>query len=668
MQGNSIGTNAAGTEALGNGLSGITLANSTGNTIGGTAPSVADLISGNSTEGIVVTGAGGNLIQGNDIGTKSNGTAGLGNGFSGISLFDSAGNTIGGTTPGASNLISGNVTSANDPMGSTNRAGITLSGMDTKNNVVQGNIIGPDATGTAVLVGGMQRGNSKGIDIDNQASGNTIGGSDPGARNIISGNTFDGVLLKGSATGNLVLGNYIGTDRNGTAFLGNGTNGVTISDASNNTIGGTTAEARNVISGNDGFGISITGVSGPTNTTNNTVQGNFIGTDVTGTKALGNANHGVIVQFGASSNTIGGTAGGAGNTIAFNGGSGVVVGLSATDSSVGNAILSNSIFSNAGLGIDLGNDDVTPNDQNDADTGPNNLQNFPVLTSVASTGSSTIVTGTLSTTPNPSVPVTYRIEFFANAVADPSGFGEGQTFLGFATVAIGSSGTADFTSPALPPVPSDQFITATATDLLTGNTSEFSPDISSGTTVTNTNDSGPGSLRQAILNANATPGVQTITFAIPGAGVHTISPTSPLPAITDPVIIDAPPSTGTAPIELDGSNFPNVPLPTNCADTPGLLDIEAKNSTIRGLTIRGFNGFGIVLGAKSGNTVVAGDNFGTNSTGTAVIRGERRGRRAGSLGQQHARGEKSPGSERVRRQRLRHLSLRQRRNGQHLDR
>ena len=149
VQGNYIGTNAAGTEALGNGLSGISLAASTGNTIGGTTPSARNLISGNSTEGIVVTGAGGNLIQGNDIGTKFNGTEVLGNGFSGISLFDSAGNTIGGTTPGASNLISGNVTSSNDPMGSTNRAGITLSGGGTKNNVVQGNIIGPDVTGTA---------------------------------------------------------------------------------------------------------------------------------------------------------------------------------------------------------------------------------------------------------------------------------------------------------------------------------------------------------------------------------------------------------------------------------------------------------------------------------------------------------------------------------------
>src|SRR5262249_30864770 len=148
------------------------------------------------------------------------------------------------------------------------------------------------------------------------------------------------------------------------------------------TIPGATAE-RNVISGNSGSGIELTGAG----TSQNTVAGNYIGTDALGSAALGNGQAGVEIDQGASSNLVGGL--GLGNTIAHNAGAGVVVLGSA---STGNQIRANSIYANSALGIDLGGDGVTPNDPGDTDTGPNNLQNYPVI-DVARHGSNTRVLG-----------------------------------------------------------------------------------------------------------------------------------------------------------------------------------------------------------------------------------------------------------------------------------
>src|SRR5262249_19782616 len=163
-------------------------------------------------------------------------------------------------------------------------------------------------------------------------------------------------------------------------------------------------------------------------------------------------------------------------------------------------VLSNSIFSNSFLGIDINNDDVTPNDACDGDTGANNLQNFPVLTSA----SSALVRGTLNSTPN----TAFTIQFFSNSTCDPSGNGEGQTFVGSTAVTTNASSNASFSFPAS--LALGQFITATATDP-SNNTSEFSQcrQVAGSFTVVNTNDSGLGSLRQAILDANANPGADT---------------------------------------------------------------------------------------------------------------------------------------------------------------
>jgi len=230
----------------------------------------------------------------------------------------------------------------------------------------------------------------------------------------------------------------------------------------NNVIGGITPGAGNVISGND-IGVWLVGYGDGT-----VVQGNYIGTTPDGTAPVGNSAgiSGIGGCFAPSCNdAIGGTADGAGNVIAFNG-----VGVSIPSSMTGIAILSNSIFSNTNLGIDLGGDGVTLNDPGDGDTGANNLQNFPELTSASSSSGGTTVQGTLNSAPN----TTFRLEFFSNTVCDPSQHGEGETFLGFADVTTDGSGNAGFTATVGPSPAGQYLVTATATDPA-NNTSEFSP-------------------------------------------------------------------------------------------------------------------------------------------------------------------------------------------------
>jgi YD repeat-containing protein len=260
--------------------------------------------------------------------------------------------------------------------------------------------------------------------------------------------------------GNLVEGNYIGTDLKGASALGNLYDGIETNGSLNNTIGGSAPGAGNVISGNGQYGVYIYG----TGTDGNLVQGNKIGVAANGA-ALGNGDNGIYIQVGAANNTVGGTVAGAGNEIANNNGAGVLI--YAGD---GNAVLGNSLHDNASLGIDLYPPlGVTANDPGDADSGTNNLQNFPVLSSAGSDGSSTTVSGTLNSEANG----TYRIEFFANAGCDPSGYGEGQTYLGFTSVTTNGSGDASFNVTLPVASAAGSSLTATATDA-TNDTSEFS--------------------------------------------------------------------------------------------------------------------------------------------------------------------------------------------------
>jgi len=196
----------------------------------------------------------------------------------------------------------------------------------------------------------------------------------------------------------------------------------------------------------------------------NVIQGNYIGTDVSAEIALANLRSGVVIGTGATANIVGGLGRGAGNRIAFNNEQGVLI-----YEGDGNAILSNSIHANTSLGIGLGDDGVTANDSFDADSGPNRLQNFPVITSAKSKNKEMDVQGTLLSAPN----TNFRLEFFSSNTCDPSGYGEGETYLGYTQVRTNIVGRATFKITLQMPLTKGRFITATATDPA-NNTSEFS--------------------------------------------------------------------------------------------------------------------------------------------------------------------------------------------------
>jgi Family of unknown function (DUF5719) len=382
--------------------------------------------------GIRLEGNGANTVRGNYLGTSVSGTTAYGNGDYGLALSSSSGNVIGQASASGRNLMSGNGVD-----------GIFMS--NSKSNVIMGNYIGTDVTGRSALKNG-----GHGILADYGSNRNTIGGTSAGARNIISGNADNGVYIRYSSSANKVQGNYIGTDVTGTADVGNGWSGVGMNVLCNsNVIGGTTPGARNVISGNGHAGVTI-----HLGSALNVVRGNYIGVDVH-RSAMGNSQEGVVMNsMPGGSNAIGGKTAGAGNVIAHNYRSGVFI-----DGGSKDPILGNSIYENGRLGIDLYGDGVTNNDDQDPDGGPNGQQNYPLITRVNPTG----VEGTLNSKPD----TTFRVELFSNRIPDPSGYGEGQTYLGYVNVTTDSKGNARFSAPV-----TGTYVTATATDP-DGNTSEF---------------------------------------------------------------------------------------------------------------------------------------------------------------------------------------------------
>lgn len=335
---------------------------------------------------------------------------------------------------------------------------------------VEGNFLGTDPSGT------LDRGNYLGVYMITSATStrNRIGGTVPAQRNVISGNDSNGIQIQATNANPsaVIQGNFIGTDRTGTADLGNSSRGIFIFYCSDNVIGGASSGARNVISGNDLGGVRIRGLGGaPTPRGNNVIQGNYIGTDVTGAAALGNTGEGVSI-IDTPNTAVGGTALGAGNVVANNSGAGVIVNLLTSTTSAtltGNAILGNTIYANGDVGIDLGATGVTPNDAGDGDTGPNNLQNFPLLTAVMATNAQTAITGTL----NSAASAAFTLQFFAVTSCDSSGNGEGQTFLGSTQVTTAAGGDASFNVTFNTADLRGRSVTATATDAA-GNTSEFS--------------------------------------------------------------------------------------------------------------------------------------------------------------------------------------------------
>lgn len=504
--GNYIGTDVSGSLAISNGNAGIGIVSAAGNQIG-----AGNVISGNGYAGIFLMGAGAsaNTIIGNYVGTDSSGVSALGNAAGGIYAESVTGNTIGGTSAGSGNIISGNF----------NSSGILLT--NATGFIVVGNYIGLNATGTSALKnwGG-------GITINNAYLTNWIGGSTIAARNVISGNNTFGVSVSGSAQ-QIIQNNYIGTDAGGSAAIGNNANGINLQNSTNILIGGT--GAGNVISGNGGNGFpevfftnssgnyfqgntvglnaagnavvannsdginfmnsssNVIGGAGAGNIisgnhaglyfTNaaswNVIKGNLIGVATDETSPFGNTTHNVQFDSGCTNNILGGINVREGNIIAFAGtiGPNSFAGVRVRTNAFNNLISGNRIFGNDALGIDLGNVGVNPNiplQTGVAGTNANHLQNYPLITNVVS-GTATLIRGSFDSAPNKS----YALEFFSSPAGDASGNGEGQVFLGQTNLVLGNISPTNFSFMLPTTVPVGWVITATATDSA-NNTSEFS--------------------------------------------------------------------------------------------------------------------------------------------------------------------------------------------------
>ncbi len=322
--------------------------------------------------------------------------------------------------------------------------------------IIEGNHIGTNLAGSLIKAN-----DGAGISIE-AAGGSIVGGLTAAGMNVISGNGGSGIVIGGAgAASNAIVGNRIGTNRAGTLALTNATNGVSLlAGANSTTIGGASAGARNVISGNTIHGVFVANsVSG------GSIENKSIGTGPDETGDLGNKGDGV--HMGGFNTTI------LSNRISMNSGDGVSVEPAAT----GVSITQNRMAGNGGLAIDLSGDGVTANDINDADSGANDLQNFPVLANASSVGGTTSVNGTIVSEPS----TAYRIEFFANASCDSSGNGEGDVYLGFVNVVTNVIGAADISASFAASISATQSITATASDAA-GNTSEFSACIGAQTT------------------------------------------------------------------------------------------------------------------------------------------------------------------------------------------
>jgi hypothetical protein len=511
--------------------------------------------------GIHLLTHGNDSILGNNITNAGVGYASpnafLFGGGGGVYIDGVAGNIIGGTTLDARNKFW------------DDRVSVQIAGAGASNNQVLGNVIGTDGTAeqpsysyTGVLIDG--------------ASDNTIGGTAPGSKNVITGGPGGGNSIQiwgggypnfpsSASSGNAIQGNYIDTDSTGSQPLPSAAFAIGLdgSDVSNTLIGGPSASARNVIGGGlPGFGgaIGINGsYSGPyvPQISGTMIEGNYIGVDGTGATALagqkeeigiqvnpeGNGNPGSFVNTSIVGNVIsgwglagvqasvpitiegnligtdstglhqvpngtgisstrddqiGGTMSGQGNIIAYNMGPGIVVG------GTGNRIEGNAIYGNGGLGIDLGGSGVPILNDSLGHAGPNNYQDFPVLTSAMVSGSNVTVRGTLPTNAGTAP---FTVDVYASPTADPSYYGQGQYDLGAFSIPPVSNPFINysFSTASLPAalLAAPWYISTTATDA-NGNTSEFSKDVCIPVTgVTGPSDGVPGQPRTFTLSANA---------------------------------------------------------------------------------------------------------------------------------------------------------------------
>jgi hypothetical protein len=367
-------------------------------------------------------------------------------GTNAVLLIELDGTVVGGGFSVGLNLTAG---------GSTVQ-GLTVNGWGTGihtfglagGNMIRGDFLGTDSTGTFAK--------PNGVAISISAPNDLIGGTAPADRNLVSGNTagtFSGAIQFGGGLSGTVQGNLIGTDATGMLAIPNA-DGLYANVGI--TIGGSAPGAGNVISGNSLDGIFIQG--------NDVIQGNKIGVAVDGTTPLGNGLNGINIHE-SSGATIGGIGAGEANVIAYNHGAGIDI----SSSGIQNTVRGNSIFGN-GIGIDLNENGPTANDPADADNGANHLQNFPIIQSVT-TGATTHVVGKFNSTAS----TTFDLDFFVNPACSrfPRELLQGQTYMGSSQVATDGAGHADIDVTIPFATDPGERVSITATDP-NGNTSEFS--------------------------------------------------------------------------------------------------------------------------------------------------------------------------------------------------
>ncbi|MBX3055818.1 MAG: carboxypeptidase regulatory-like domain-containing protein [Anaerolineae bacterium] len=473
IMGNYIGLNASGTAPVG--TSNVTVATNgilvqeAGYTIIGTdGDGVGDALEGNviggNTYNIQLTGTSvnrshHNRVSGNLIGTNAAGTASVGLQVEGVRVYVTENNVVGTDGDGVSDALEGNLISGNSDFG------VMLQQTGALNNVVAGNRIGTDITGLSAIPNGYSGSPRAGIVLGgygNRIGTNSDGVSDDLERNLISGNANVAVyaiyfnnLPNPDAPPTIIAGNWMGVNATGLTALPN-----------NYGIGGDSSVPviirDNVISGH-----TIEGIS--THSSNMLIIGNRIGVGADGVTPLGNGQDGLFLS--GNNNLIGGTGPGEANIIAHNGGTPFYNGVRISNTGLSNSIRGNRIYANGRLGIDLRwPDGVNINDDGDPDTGGNNLQNYPIITfAQAYANGTTVIEGTLNSNPN----TAFTLDFYYSSEADPTGYGEGEYYLGETAVTTDANGDATFAVTLPATIPPNQFVTATATHA-DGSTSEFS--------------------------------------------------------------------------------------------------------------------------------------------------------------------------------------------------
>jgi len=491
------------------------------------------------------------------------------------------GNVVGGTAPADRNVIA-----------PTNGIGIDVNGFffgSANATVIQGNYIGTDAAGISHFPV------FEGIRLIQNTPNSLIGGTSTGAGNLIA--AILGIAFDDSAGGTTIQGNFIGTDVTGTVGFG-GSHGIG-GNSPNIAIGGSEPGAGNLISSYD-VGIQVGGGTGWI------IQGNRIGTDITGTMPLGNGCNGIVTTNagGNPSGAIGGIAPGQGNIIAFSGTQAIELGDGSTFT-----ILGNSIFGNGGVGVRLNSTicgifGPTDNDHCDADSGANNTQNYPVIAAASFDDGFVTVSGTLDSVPN----TAFRLEFFSNSECELSSINnnqprpQGEHFLGdplppgSLIVTTDGNCSASF-GPLTFALPTGHtFVTATATRLDHGNmveTSEFSlcASISGAPTPTPTPTASPSATPTSTPTPAFTPTSTPTATATPtptATATATLTPTPPPSPTPTATSTPTPTPTATATATPTPTSTPTpTPPPT---PTPGSgYSISAQSIDSAGLRAQSAN-------------------------------------------------------------------------------